>query len=87
MRRKTLAKNGIRSASSRPDPSPPGAVLIRIDKVTAKTGMGSSVLYDKIAKKEFPAPVKIGKRAVAWELSAVERWIQERISASKENAA
>jgi predicted DNA-binding transcriptional regulator AlpA len=30
--------------------------------------------------------VKIGKRAVAWDLTAVDRWIEERISLSNGNA-
>lgn len=28
--------------------------------------------------KQFPARIRIGKNSVAWNLDAVEQWIQER---------
>jgi prophage regulatory protein len=36
-------------------------------------------MYDRIAKGEFPPPVKIGSRAVAWVESEVQAWILEQI--------
>lgn len=42
----------------------------------AMTGLPKSTLYDYLAAGTFPAPLKIGKRAVAWRLGEVEAWIQ-----------
>jgi predicted DNA-binding transcriptional regulator AlpA len=35
-----------------------------------------------VKKGKFPAPVRIGARAVAWSLSSVESWIEARPLAS-----
>jgi prophage regulatory protein len=46
-----------------------------------RVGYRKSQLYDLIRRGEFPAPVKIGARAVAWDAAAVESWIRDRIAA------
>ena len=38
----------------------------RLDDVKAKTGQGRSKIYQGVKEGTFPAPVKIGERAVAW---------------------
>jgi prophage regulatory protein len=48
--------------------------------------MRRSSLYDAIARGEFPPPVKIGKRASAWLEADIERWIADRIAASRGGA-
>jgi prophage regulatory protein len=55
--------------------------LIRLPEVLNKTGFTQSGLYDKMARKEFPKPVPIGRYAVAWLESEVDSWIEERIEA------
>lgn len=42
--------------------------------VCEETGLPTSTLYAKIAKGEFPRPVKIGSRAVAWRERDVKAW-------------
>jgi prophage regulatory protein len=42
----------------------------------AITGLSRSAIY---ANSEFPGPVKIGPRAVAWVETEVSRWVNERI--------
>lgn len=54
--------------------------LYRLPKVIEITGLSTSTIYGKIRKKEFPAPVKIGARAVAWKMTDIELWIASRIS-------
>ena len=39
------------------------------------TAMKKSKLYDLVKQGRFPAPVRIGPRAVRWRLSAVQEWI------------
>lgn len=57
--------------------------LIRRRQVEERTGLGRSSLYAKIARGEFPAPVKLGARASAWINGEVEAWICARVSASR----
>lgn len=54
--------------------------LMRLPAVVAKTGLSRSALYMKVADGEFPKPVHIGKRAVAWPESVIQNWIRERIA-------
>jgi prophage regulatory protein len=60
-----------------------GEVLLRTDKVIAKTGLSRSAIY---ATRNFPKSVKIGERAVAWVESEVDAWIDSTIAASRTNA-
>jgi prophage regulatory protein len=55
--------------------------FMRLDAVKLATGLGRSTIYDLIAEKRFPRPVKInGGRAVAWLASEVSKWQQERVA-------
>lgn len=56
------------------------SVLLRLPQVKARTGLSRSELYRRIAIGAFPAPIKIGARASAWNSIEIERWIEERIA-------
>ena len=61
----------------------PGAlVLQRLPSVIARTGLSRTTVWRKVREKEFPAPVKIGERSVAWDARAVDEWIEKAIAAS-----
>ncbi|MCD8523086.1 MAG: AlpA family transcriptional regulator [Saccharospirillaceae bacterium] len=53
--------------------------LLRRPEVEKLTGRGRSAIYAGIGAGTFPAPVKIGPRAVAWPESAITQWIADRI--------
>lgn len=57
--------------------------LIRRAEVTRLTGLGRSAIYQKIASGEFPTPIRLGARAVAWQEHEVVRWIANRVSLSR----
>lgn len=57
--------------------------LIRMPEVKSRTGIGRSAIYAKVANKDFPAPIKIGARAVAWLSTDIDAWIEQQIAASK----
>ena len=57
--------------------------LQRLPEVKARTGLGSSEIYRRIAAGRFPAPVKLGERASAWSAAEIDAWIAERIAAKK----
>lgn len=50
----------------------------RLPRVLAVTGMGRSWVYKAISDGHFPAPVRLGHRAVGWRRSEVEAWLQSR---------
>jgi prophage regulatory protein len=52
---------------------------MRRPEVLARVGLSSSTLYAMTAEGEFPAPIPIGRQAVAWLESEVDAWIKKRI--------
>ncbi|EEA8820569.1 AlpA family phage regulatory protein [Salmonella enterica] len=61
--------------------------LIRLPEVLKRTGFGKAWIYRLISEGRFPAPVKIGVRAVAFVESEVDEWIQSVIEISRNNVA
>ena len=53
--------------------------LIRIKDVMDRTGLARSTVYKYINLGQFPQPIKLGTRAVAWVEREVEAWICENI--------
>ncbi len=51
---------------------------LRRPAVEAATGLSRSSLYAMMDAGEFPRPIRIGKRAVAWPESAIAEWLAER---------
>ena len=58
------------------------ARLVRLPYVLLHTALSKSALHVRIAKGEFPRPVSLGARAVAWRLDEVEAWIATRAVAA-----
>jgi prophage regulatory protein len=60
--------------------------FLRLPQVMERTGLCRSAVY---AREDFPKPVKLGGRAVAWVESEVQAWIQKtiQINRSGESAA
>jgi prophage regulatory protein len=54
------------------------SALMRRPAVLAATGLSKSYLYQLVAEGRFPAPRKIGMRAVAWNEADVREWIDSR---------
>lgn len=50
--------------------------LLRIDQVQEKTALGRSTIYRRIAAGAFPKPRFLGRGAVRWRESAIDRWIE-----------
>lgn len=63
--------------------------LIRMRQLTEMLAICRSSLYEKMNPKSprfdpsFPRPIKLGKSTIAFELSAIEQWIQQRIAQSQ----
>lgn len=69
-------------AAKRNDPTGPGpARLLRLPAVQDLVGLSKTTIYAAMAEKGgqgFPAPVRIGNRAVAWREHEVLSWIESR---------
>ena len=57
--------------------------FIRLPEVKAVTGLSKTSLYALIKEKSFPAPVRLGPRAVAWVKSEIKQSAVERVQASR----
>lgn len=74
------------NATAELDPSAPRERLLRIAEVIAMTGISQSQIYRRVAAGEFPKPVRIFGKSVAWVESEVQAWINDTIRASREAA-
>jgi len=54
--------------------------LIRIKEVMSMTGLSRSSIYTQKIKGEFPIPIQLTSRSVAWVRSDVEQWILDKIN-------
>lgn len=54
------------------------ALFLRIGAVMRITGLGRSTIYRLMADEEFPPPVRLTKRVIAWRRSDLERWSDAR---------
>lgn len=57
-------------------------LLYRADDLTKMLGFGKAHLYSLMKRGEFPQPIKIGQRAVAWPAQTIETWLSERMAAA-----
>ena len=59
--------------------------LLRISQVLSICPVSKAHLYLMIQEGDFPRPVRVGKRAVAWRESEITQWIATRPEASECN--
>ncbi|HCT6997930.1 AlpA family transcriptional regulator [Providencia rettgeri] len=57
--------------------------LIRLPEVMRRTGYGKAWIYVLISRNEFPKPVKIGSRSIAFVESEIDRWVLSKITKSR----
>jgi predicted DNA-binding transcriptional regulator AlpA len=57
--------------------------FLRLPEVRAITGLSKSSIYALIRENNFPTPVRVGSRAVAWIRSEVKQWAADRVNASR----
>ena len=59
--------------------------LFRIGEVLEITGLSKSVLYEMVNRGDFPRPLRIGLRAVAWRQEDIQQWLDSLPPATGEN--
>ena len=55
--------------------------LLKRREVEARVCLSRATIYERMARKEFPRPLRIGAQAVAWRESEIEDWIATRATA------
>ncbi|WP_316861116.1 AlpA family transcriptional regulator [uncultured Cohaesibacter sp.] len=55
--------------------------LIALPEVLNRTSLSRSSLYERMKESQFPKPISLGGRRVAWLETEVVAWIDERINA------
>lgn len=53
--------------------------LIKLKQVMECTGLARSTVYKFMAEGQFPKPVKLGVRMVAWVETEVHAWIEDKV--------
>lgn len=61
-----------RAAVVVPSPAP---AFYRLRDVMRITALSRSTIYRRVAEGRFPAPVRLGGRASAWQCASLQRWI------------
>jgi prophage regulatory protein len=60
--------------------------FMRLPQVQRRTGFSRSTIYKRVSEGTFPRQISLGGRCVAWLESDIDRWIEQRVSQSKERA-
>ena len=54
--------------------------FMSLKQVLELVPMSRSSIYLMIGRKEFPAPIKIGSRAIGFSKKEISEWIDEKLS-------
>lgn len=61
--------------------------FIKLAEVKTLTTLSTSEIYRRIAAGTFPAQIPLGPKSVVWQLDEIHTWCDERIAASRGEAA
>jgi prophage regulatory protein len=68
-------------------PEPAADSYLRFPDVKARSGLSRTTIHRLVKAGDFPAPKRIGARAVAWLSSDFARWCEGRPDAREHRAA
>ena len=54
-----------------------GSKILRMPEVCELTGLGKSTIYKKLSEGSFPAPVRLGPRAMGWMTRDIVGWLED----------
>ncbi len=57
------------------------ARVLRLPAVLDRVGLGKSSIYALMNDGQFPRPIRLSARAVAWRETDIEQWLNERFEA------
>jgi prophage regulatory protein len=67
------------------DPKSPSKTILRRREVEARTGLARSTIYERVKLGTFPAPIRLGAKAVGWLESEIETWISNCVVDSRKD--
>jgi prophage regulatory protein len=57
--------------------------LLRLPQVIEIVGLRRTAIYAAIKLGTFPAPIKLGRRCVAFPSDAIDAWVRDRIAEAR----
>lgn len=57
--------------------------FMRLPEVVAVCGLPASSIYDRMRRGDFPKPVPLASKSVAWLSSEIRQWMQSRIASRR----
>ena len=60
--------------------STPMSLLLTAQEVCAATCQARTTLHLAVKRGDFPKPVRVGVKRIAWRLADVQRWVDARPS-------
>ena len=60
--------------------------FLRFPAVIEMTSLNRATIYEMVGRGEFPKPVKIGARAIAWPECEIAEWAEARMAERMESA-
>ena len=51
--------------------------IIRRKDIEERLKISRSSIYAMMSQDEFPKPVRLGRRAVGWKSTDIEKWLQD----------
>jgi prophage regulatory protein len=73
--------------SSLPSHEPAADSYLRFEAVKSQTGLSRTTIHRLVKSGDFPAPKRLGIRAVGWLSSDLARWRAGRPDAREQQAA
>ena len=61
--------------------------FLRLKQVKVVIGLSRSWIYDAMKRGDFPSPISLSVRAVAWDSASVAEWQAQRILKSRKTPA
>ena len=53
-----------------------GSRILRMPEVCEFTKLGKSTIYKRLSEGTFPAPVRLGPRAIGWRVRDIYDWLE-----------
>lgn len=57
--------------------------LLKIQTVSAVTGLSTATIYRRAKVQQFPEPVRLGQRCSRWKAGAVRAWLAAQVPARR----
>jgi len=54
--------------------------LLRLPEVRALVGLSTTTIYTRMNRGEFPKPISLGGRLVAWVEADIQNWVDDLIN-------